>query len=66
MPQSDGRREIHYTFVYRAAREDELLEGEFEDGLTHLLETLEFIENPEGTPFEVTLFQKLISEEQGQ
>lgn len=54
-------REIHYTFVLKLPHEDELLEGEFEDGLTHLLETISEMDNPDGTEFDVTLFQKAVT-----
>jgi hypothetical protein len=55
-----GEREIHYTFVLRLEREDELLEGAIEDGIDNVLETVSFVENPEGTHWDLELFRKLV------
>jgi hypothetical protein len=53
-------REIRYTFVLRLEREDEPLEGAIEDGIDNVLETVGFVENPEGTHFDLELFRKVM------
>lgn len=52
-------REIHYTFSLRLHEEDEEFEGEFEDGLSHILETAGDIEDhPE---FALDLHKKVVA-----
>lgn len=54
-------REVHYTFVLKLPAEDEILEGEFEDGLYYILEGTGHIDNPNGTEFTVDLFEKVVA-----
>lgn len=54
-------REIHFTFIYRASKEDEEFEDEFTDGLVNILETVGLIDNPNGIEYTIDLTEKLIN-----
>lgn len=49
-------RELHYTFVLRLDAENEEFEGEFEDGLSNILETAGYIQP--APPFELDLLRR--------
>jgi hypothetical protein len=53
-------RRIHYTFVLSLADEDEILEANIEEGIDNVLETVGFVDNPEGTEFDLELFKKVV------
>jgi hypothetical protein len=55
---SAKQREIHYTFVLKVDGEHEEFEGEFEDGLTHVLETVGHIQD--APDFTLDLLQRVV------